>query len=258
LSAPLLSGFSIDELFRGLIFHQDKPLVGPAASFIILILLAILSLLLVIGIIKTAVPDHYKMLVIVFYAVAFLFFSFVFLKQSTISYEGRHLRVLGLVIIPGAVCFFAKQKRVFITLLMISWLGISLNSVLYLGNGYIFNKIHGVRGNTGLAQEFIDQPSLNAVIKLDNQYNNAIFAFISPDLGLEIQHNRIITLAPIGNDLQLDYDEFLHDGHAGPIFIVLPKSYAGTKAEIVFKCFPGYKNFFAKDLSTAYTLYSAF
>jgi hypothetical protein len=257
LASPLLSGFSVDEMLHGLIFHQDHALFSPAWSLPILLILALLSMLLVFTIVKKVPERNYRMLVIVFYAVSFLFFSYVFLKQSAISFEGRHLRVMGLVIIPGTVYFLSTLKAMYRSVAYATGLIIVINSLIFLSHGYGYNKNYGVRGNTGISQEFIDQPSLSAVMALDRQYKNAIFVFNSPDLGLEIANNRIITLTTINDDLQLDQDEFLHEGHAGPLFIVLPANYAGAKAALVFKLFPGYSQFEAKPLSKAYMLYSA-
>jgi hypothetical protein len=85
----------------------------------------------------------------------------------------------------------------------------------------------------------------------------ALFVFISPDLGLEINHNHYITLDPISADIKIDYDDYVHYGHAGPIYILLPANYMGPKSNIIRKCFPGYKGFHMDMLSDKYVLYSA-
>lgn len=62
----------------------------------------------------------------------------------------------------------------------------------------MINRVNqnGAHGITGLSQQFIDQPSLNYMLSLDKQKTNAVFVFTSADIGLEIQHHRIITLDP--------------------------------------------------------------
>jgi hypothetical protein len=94
-------------------------------------------------------------------------------------------------------------------------------------------------------------------MKLDRENRNAVFVFISDDTGLEIMHNRIITLQPIGADLKIDADDYRYEGHAGPLYIVLPESYAGPKERMIIQSFPGYKGFSQSMLSSKYVLYSA-
>jgi hypothetical protein len=134
---------------------------------------------------------------------------------------------------------------------------IAFFSFTYFAPGYLQNKTVNARGTSGLAQMFIDQPSLDYILDLDKKNNNALFVFTSPDLGLEINHNRFITLDPIDSDIKIDYDSYVHYGHAGPIFILLPASYMGPKSNIIRKCFPGYKGFKMNMLSNNYVLYSA-
>src|SRR6202012_1641707 len=52
LSTPLLSGFSLDDYFHGLIFHFGRQEFSHQLAVIILLLLAILSLLLIALIFK--------------------------------------------------------------------------------------------------------------------------------------------------------------------------------------------------------------
>jgi len=135
--------------------------------------------------------------------------------------------------------------------------GIAFTSFSYFRAGFAQNKNTNARGTSGLAQMFIDQPSLNYIMDLDKKNTNAIFVFTSPDLGLEINHNRFITLEPIDDDIKIDYENYEHKGHAGPLYILLPSSYMGPKSNIIRKCFPGYTGFRMDMLSNDYVLYSA-
>jgi hypothetical protein len=81
--------------------------------------------------------------------------------------------------------------------------------------------------------------------------------FTSPDLSLEIEHNRTITVESIGPDVAIDFDEYVYKGHAGPLYIILPSDYIGPKSTIMRKCFPGYKGFKMTMLSNQYILWEA-
>ncbi|MDN5286192.1 MAG: hypothetical protein JWR38_2466 [Mucilaginibacter sp.] len=257
LASPILAGFSVDDMLGGLIYNDDGSMLGPLWSLITVLLVAVLSVLLVISILRRIPYKKYTSLLIVFYTVAFLFFSYNFLRQANISYEARHLRLIGLLIIPGAVYLVSKSKLPYRVVFGFICFFIAFLSFKYFTQGYRQNKNISARGTSGLAQQFIDQPSLNYIMDLDRKNTNALFVFNSPDLGLEINDNRIITLDPIEDDTKIDYESYEHKGHAGPIFILLPSSYMGPKSNIILKCFPGYTGFKMEMLSNNYVLYSA-
>jgi hypothetical protein len=256
LASPLLSGFSIDDLSHGLIYHTGKPIFADYQAIIILLLAAILSVWLVLIIISKVPNENYRLLILVLYSVAVLFFSYAYLRQMTISYEARHFRIIGLIVIPGTIYLFSQFKAPYRVLFGLIWIGITFTSILYLVKGYTFNtkSAHGV---SGISQEFIDQTSLDKIMAIDRQQKNATFVFINKAIGLEIIHNRILNLEPIGDDLKIDFDDYEYDGHAGPLYIILPDSYAGPKEKMILKSFPDYKGWYGSMLSNKYVMYEA-
>jgi hypothetical protein len=257
LAAPILAGFSVDDVLHGLILHNNTPILNPLWSIITLLLIAVLSIWLIITIVRRVPNKDYALLIIVFYALSVAFFGYNFLKQASISYESRHLRLIGLLVTPGAVYLTSKSSQTSKILFGLACFGIAFFSLGYFVPDYMENKMVNAHGTSGLAQMYIDQPSLNYITELDKNNTNALFVFISPDLGLEINNNRIITLEPISDDININYDDYVHRGHAGPIYILLPASYMGPKSNIVRKCFPGYTGFKMQMLSNNYVLYSA-
>ncbi|MGN8071245.1 hypothetical protein [Mucilaginibacter sp. 22184] len=257
LASPILAGFSVDDIVGGLIYHDDAPLLSHFWSVFTVVLTAILSVLLVIRIVRKVPDKKYALMLMVFYAVATLFFGYNFLKQAYISYEARHLRLIGLLIIPGVVYLVGQSSIFYKAAFGFLCMMIAFFSFTYFVPGYLQNKNVNARGTSGLAQMFIDQPSLNYITDLDKKNNNAIFVFTSPDLGLEINHNRFITLNPLDTDSDIEDESYVHRGHAGPLFILLPASYAGKRSDIMLKCFPDYTDFKMDMLSKDYVLYSA-
>jgi len=257
LASPLLSGFSIDDICHGLIYHTGKAIFSDWQAILILILLAILSLWLIRTIQKKVPDQNYRLLIIIFYAVGFIFFSYVYLMQKAISYEGRHFRVIGLLVIPGAIYLFWQVKTPYRHLLCIIWAIIAFTSIWYLVKGYRYNKNKSAHGISGIAQQNIDQTALDKVMAIDNQVHNATFVFVNKELGLEIKNNRILGFEAIGDDLRIDIDDYLHDGHAGPLYIILPDNYAGPKEKFILKSFPDYKHWYGDKLSDKYVIYKA-
>lgn len=48
-----------------------------------------------------------------------------------------------------------------------------------------------------------------------------------------------------------------YDGHAGPLYIILPDSYGGPKEKFILKSFPDYKGWYGSMLSNKYVMYEA-
>lgn len=259
LASPLLAGFSVDDLTRGLVYHPDGPLFTPVVTIIVLITLAVASVALIWAIIKYVPYRPYVIAVVVFYAVFFLFFGQAFLRQLAISYEGRHFRIVGLLVVPGAVYLINQSKIYAKAAFGLVWVFIAWQSFATLHREYWFNREEGIHGNIGITQQFVDQPTLNYLLQIDKQQRNATFVFISADLGLEIQNNRFITIEPIGADVGTNYDDYTFKGHAGPLYMLLPSEYEanGGAKFIMQKCFPGYKDFKPKKLTEDYTVWEA-
>lgn len=256
VASPILSGFSADDMLHGLIYHTGKPVLDPRWSIVALVLFATFSVWLISAIVSRANHREYRLFVVVFFITAIVFFSIVYLRRLTISYEARHFRIIGLLMVPGMIDLASRAKARYQVLLAAIFLFIAYTSTGYLVKGYWANK-RAARGVTGIAQPNIDQPSLDKIMLLDKANRDAIFVFTSNDIGLEILHNRIITLQPIGDDLKINTDDYRYEGHGGPLYIVLPETYNGPREKMIMKSFTGYTGWNESMLSAQYVLYSA-
>jgi hypothetical protein len=256
LASPLLSDFSIDDILHGMLFHTGKPILTESWSLVLMVLLAIGSLILVFNILRKSPNKNYRMMVPVFYVIASLFFGLSYLFQANISYEARHFRVLGLLMVPGIIYLVSSSKLTYKVLFALIFAGLAYNSFNYMIKGLTLNS-HCARGETGIAQVNIDQQSLNQIMKLDRETKNATFVFIGNDLGLEIMHNHLINMLPVADDLKINMDDYTYKGFAGPLFIVLPETYNGPKEKLIMKSFPNYAGWNVSMLSDNYVLYTA-
>ena len=257
LASPLLAGFSMDDLAHGLLFHSGIPVFSTSLAIMLIVILAIISLLILYCIISSIPNNNYKQLLLVFYAVSLVFFSYAYLRQMAISYEARHYRMIGLIITPGIIYLIAQLKTAYRVCFGLIWVGIAYSSFHYLAKGYGFNQSKSAHGITGIAQPSVDQRSLDYITALDLQQHNAIFAFATDDIGLEIKQNRIITLEQISDYDHINIEDYEYDGHAGPLYILLPQNYDEKKIAIILKFFPGYHDFMTTPVSSQYILYSA-
>jgi len=245
LASPFLAGFSVDDSLNGLIF-SDIPYTHTQI-ILILSALSVLSVVLILLIVRFVPHKDYKLFLVVFYVMSVLFFSYSFLKQAVISYEARHFRIIGLLLIPGLIYLvsIAKAPYRMTFLLICAFIGYKTSQYIYKIPRINKNDAHGI---TGLSQQFIDQPALDKILMIDRQNTNVLFVFLSPDICLEIQHNRTIAITE---------NTAPYVGHAEPIYLLAPVWYTPAQMAGLFKNFPGYKNFTAAPISKRYVLYKA-
>jgi len=254
LAQPILTGFSVDDLLNGLLNPDGKPIFTTTQTILLLILFAIISVLLIWAILHYVPGTTYKVFIIVFYCVSVVFFVYAYSRQAVISYEARHFRLIGLLIAPGVVYGVSRFKFGWRLAFLLICMVLTAQSIQYTKELYKIN-LNTVRGASGFSLPTIDRPSLNYITMLDKQSTNAIFALLTGDVALEIQHNRILILDEYDKNTERNMTPY--NGHAGPVYMLLPAAYANNAVTTMFKYFPGYKNFVATPLSKNLVLYSA-
>lgn len=126
-----------------------------------------------------------------------------------------------------------------------------LGIALYSRHGKVSAPIAPV-----IARLPLDQTSVNQVMALDKQNKHATFVFVNQLPG-RAMHNRVIMLPPVGDELRINFDQYLHTGHDGPLYIILPDNYAGPKEKFILKAFPDYRGWYGSMLSDAFAMYAA-
>lgn len=233
-----------------------KLLISFYLARLILFFCALGSIALIYFILRFVTIRNYRLMVLSIFLSALAFFVYAYLRQYEISMESRHFRIVGILITPGVIFLTTRIKPKFRATVFILLTCVACYSFFYVINGYKTNQYLS-KGPLGIGQPNIDQISLNQIISFDNVHRNIIFVFIGNDIGLEIQHNRIITLPPIAEDLKIDTDQYKYCGHGGALYIVLPRFYAGKREEFILNAYPAYKRFKHSNLSNYYELFIA-
>lgn len=256
LASPLLSGFSVDELLDGLIYQPDGPKVSYHLAITILFTLAALSMFFVWLIVKFRTGEKYLVAFLSFYLLGCVVFGYMFFKQFTVSFEGRHFRIIGILAIPGIIYLLFRStagKLIF----FVAWIAFSYAGLRYFSDEFRENR-KAARGNLGLSEQLYDTLAMKKILQLDREHHNdAIFVVMSADIGAEITHNRVITIdaetVPNG-----DFSKIKYKGKSGPLFILVPQTLvAGNGDPSILKSFADYHHFSSKQLSPDFYLYSA-
>ncbi|GAC1314894.1 MAG: hypothetical protein NVSMB24_40030 [Mucilaginibacter sp.] len=138
--------------------------------------------------------------------------------------------------------------------------GIAMTGLLLVTLTLLYYSPHGRTSATttpDIILASIDKPSLQQVMALDRESYHATFVFVNQVPGIAGMHNRVIKLPPIGDELRINFDQYLHKGHNGPLYIILPDNYAGPKEKFILKAFPDYRGWYCSMLSDKFVMYAA-
>jgi len=110
--------------------------------------------------------------------------------------------------------------------------------------------------NAHVVQLLLDKEALAKIHRLDEQYpQQALFVLMSPDIALEIEHNR--TLVMSFNTILTDTERETYDGRVKKLFLFVPVQYAtGKTIQLIKASFTGYKSFSEEKISKQYILYT--
>ncbi|MES2278261.1 MAG: hypothetical protein V4592_19680 [Bacteroidota bacterium] len=254
LASPILSIFSVDELVHGLLYQTDGPSVPYNWAVIIMFICSVCCIVYSFFIGKLSPDKKYPIVIIWFYILGTLFFSYMYLKQATISYEGRHFRMIGILFLPGFVYLLFKTKITRVLFFMM-WACYVYLAISGFKNDVHGNSISGRGPVSGLTQQLYSQDMLNELKRLDEaHHNDAVFVLTSSDIALEVIHNRVITIDDGTPDVEVARLKFAGK-IAGPIYIITPTSYIKSgRLAIITKCLVDYPHFSTKQISHEYSL----
>ncbi|MVN23435.1 hypothetical protein [Mucilaginibacter arboris] len=255
-AVPLLTAFSADEVFNNFThpgFIETLPATdvwfyGPAFLLVVFVLFAVYF--------NRIGSVAYRRLLFS----AYLFFTFFFLMQycrhAAISMEGRHFRILGLLFLPGVVQLMRQVKISAVkTALQVLLLALCLFSWNDYFKRWNINRKQ-TPTNAHVVQLLLDKEALVKIHQLDTQYpQQALFVLMSPDIALEIEHNRALVMS--FNTLLTDPERETYAGRVKKLFLLVPVQYTTGKTEQLIKAsFTGYKSFSEEKISKHYVLYT--
>jgi hypothetical protein len=244
---PLLTAFSADEVFNH--FAHPGFLESLPKTDIYFYLPAFLLLVFVLARIyfNRVGSVAYRWLLFSAYLFFLCFFMLQYCRGAAISIEGRHFRILGLLFLPGVVQLIRQVK---INALKKAFQLVLLVLCLYSWNDafahWRLNSEQKPGKNTRVIQDLLDEETLAKIHQLDEQYpQQCLFVLMSPEIAMEVAHNRVLILPFDALKKALELDTF--DGRVNRLFLIVPKEFASGKTEkLIEASFIGYKNFSKK------------
>ncbi len=248
ISSPIVSAFSIDDLlvrifdFPG--YHSISTIHANPIYFFIP--LAIINIIFYILVFKKFKFSRYMLLVICFIIVYTLIFFYFYFFDAAISYEFRHFRILGLLIIPYFISLGLNYKYKIVRYSMIVFVFV----ISIYGIASFTQRKHNIIKNYVIGSEYfyqnnIDKHTLNIMKKLDDslKIGNNLFYFTSPEVSLEINNNRVMSShADFQTLSSLQNAEYL--GTVDNLYLILRTKFEKEgKEKAIKEAFVDYKKF---------------
>lgn len=254
---PFLGAFSVDEIFNRF-FHPNYIAILPPSDALFYGLAFLLVIFLLAKIYLNRIGSvSYRCLLFTTYFFFLFFFLMQYCRHAAISMEGRHYHILSLLFIPGVLQLINQTK---ITAVKRASQLLVLATCLYTWNNYFhhlkLNRNEALSANTRVHQDLLDNQTLLKLHQLDNQYQHqALFVVMSPEIGLEIEQNRILVMSFDG--IAKGQDEETYDGRVKKLFLFVPTLYTkGKSAQLIKSAFTDYKSFREEKISDRYMLYT--
>lgn len=245
ISAPLASAFSIDDLIQRIFFFPGSTI--DLNSTIIYGALAIASGWFIYKILKTNnwLGSQYNRLLLVVTFLYISIFIFFYVNNSNISYEMRHLRVTGVLLIPGIVKLSRENKNSILKYGLSSflWVMCVYGTLSFVQRKAYIKKNYPI-GKMEFCHFYLDQPTLNMLHKIDGITDkNSVVYITHPELALEFNNARFISSSADFDSIQAIRNRS-YKGYSGPIYLVLPKELIDNgKAAAIKESFLDYKSF---------------
>lgn len=248
ISSPFCGAFSIDQILTRLFKFPGSNYPFLTIFSIFYVLFSIPCIYLLIQIFRKSNFDNvYKTILLSFNLVYFSFFIVIYSRGTPISFEYRHMLILGLLFLPGILTYVYRisksnaVKMVF-TVFIVSTCFYSvaglINRDLYVLKNYPL-------GHEGFRHTIIDKETLNVLHHLDDSYKegNNIFYVTSPEIALELKQNRYIAS-------QADFEPIdslssqAYFGVVDNLILVIQKKFKDNgKEQAITNSFKGYKDF---------------
>lgn len=257
-STPFLTAFSADEVFNTFA-HPNYSDRLPAIDAIFFGLVFLVTIFVLSRIYFNRIGSvAYRWLLFTTYLFFTVFFVFQYCRHAAISMEGRHFRILGLLFLPGVVQLVRQGK---ITAVKKALQFALLLLCLFGWTNYFFRWRSRSKQTpsalTHVVQDLVDSKTLLKMHQLDVQFpQQAVFVLMSPEIAMEIEHNRILVL-PF-NTMEPKSENPSYDGRVKKLFLIVPANIAGnrTTTQLIKACFTDYKTFSEEKISKAFVLFT--
>ncbi len=257
-SIPLLTAFSADEVFNT--FARPHYLENLPATDAIFYGMGFLLIIFVLSRIyfNRIGSVAYRWLLFTTYIFFTVFFVLQYCRHAAISMEGRHFHILGLLFLPGVVQLVRQVK---ITVLKKALQLVLLLLCLFGWTNYFFRWRSKSKQTpstiTHVVQDLLDAKTLSKIHQLDMQFpQQALFVLISPEIAMEIEHNRTLVL-PF-NTMTPKTENPSYDGRVKKLFLIVPANIAAnrTTVQLIKACFTDYKIFSEEKIGKAFVLFT--
>jgi hypothetical protein len=242
LASPIGAAFSLDDILNRVFYFpgSENPFAYP--MWFLYVPIAILSVFIIIKLLK----GNRKSFVLAAFLICYItVLTMLYLLDADISYEFRHFRMLGLLMIPACIeLAFASRFVLKYSLFLLIFLSSSFG-LLSFAQRKLFAEKNYFRSNENFLYVSLKQPTFGKLQELDNRVfeKNIILYTPNPEINLELKNLRLITqhtdFIPLNS---LQSQRFY--GKVDTLYVLLQKEFlANGKTEAVLNSFDAYNKF---------------
>ncbi|NNF02511.1 MAG: hypothetical protein HKN22_07480, partial [Bacteroidia bacterium] len=253
LSSPFNSAFSFDAIINKVLDVFSNSNIDQADRAIVYLPISVAVILVLRFILKSEfLSAKYKIVLFCTCFVFISFFTFFYAFNADISYEGRHFKILGILILPAVLQAGINSSRklvpagMYLLIILVSTYGILsfVNRKLYINENYTLNA-------DKYFMEIADPEAFEHLMQIDQSKLNEeklIYVF-SPEIALQIKNSRYISSHALYQEPEYLASKEFH-GSAGRIYLFVPKSFEiDHKLDAITSSFKQYGDWY-KEYST--------
>ena len=186
--------------------------------------------------------EYYGLAFGVYFGVV-LAFSAAWSLDLLISFNVRHFRLAGVLLIPGIVALLLQcTGRRWSTFFFIALLGASICSVWIFAIVDFRKPLNRAVGPSGFSHIYVDQTALDALVELDVEFEGTrgLIGVPWPQMGLDVMHSRVLDMGTGISGVQ-SYKHKVLFGEVDHLLVILPANRADpASTESVLRAFRGH------------------
>ena len=261
LAAPFVSAFGIDDFItkfvdfkiqksgwysvNGLYSHHPEYFYIPILFILILIIYHIQK-------IPSIRNSNYLKLFMAFYIVHLTMFTYLYTFNAYVSYESRHHRTVGILLIPLYIEFIthlirnkSKLHMLISKIHILFIITFAIYGIYGFTNRKNYIRNNSVYTNNGFAQLDASSKLISKLLTLEDSFENknSLFYCYSSNLATEINKNRVLYFDDdfISTD---DIKKRKIQGRVANLFVIYPCRFnANGKSLLLRKCFVNHTQF---------------
>jgi hypothetical protein len=241
---PLLSALGGENLLGRIFLHPAHPLMADEAGFWPFFVLAgLATAVLMVWMWRHFMPRAYSVQVMAWLAVYGAIFSWLYARGAPVSFDERHFRAAGLLLLPVLLAWIINVRGWGWRLALFGLLGAfcAYGQMSFVVNARLRARLNAA-GRLGFSQIELTRDALVELHRIDDEKGrHTLFYVTKPQIAIEVARSRVVCI-PVDDWSAEQVKNSVFAGRTDRLILVLPAAYGDNgKGELVRGEFPDYR-----------------